>query len=436
MKKLILLLLIPFCSQAQIINDWWDSTVFHHPDGSVRMEGNIWIPSGAGSGKVLTSSSIGLATWQSISGLQGATGATGVTGATGSTGINGTTGSTGVTGITGSTGSGTTGATGATGDIGATGATGDSGSSFTLTDGNGTTANGSSVDLGGFLTQNTIVVLDDYFVAFGDGSNRNFVIDTYVVSISQQLLNVESENFIITGSALGWQLASENIECDGSSFKKYNSTSTIVYGGQHTEQYRSPDALREYGLADSASSIRSFDTLPDGHLLEYGLFNYIRGNGSRATNIYVGKTPHPDSTFRDIGNFEVLWDTSGHTRLTMQLATDTNGFTGQANRHAIEFSQTEGIRIMTNNKSGISPEDGLIWNQHDTGINYKLNGNHRFAIDTFGIVTPGKMDSVDIWALVPKGGYGSSLWCNDCQDSDGDTGCTVVYKAAGWKKEN
>ena len=41
MKKLILLLLIPFCSQAQIINDWWDSTVFHHPDGSVRMEGNI-----------------------------------------------------------------------------------------------------------------------------------------------------------------------------------------------------------------------------------------------------------------------------------------------------------------------------------------------------------------------------------------------------------
>lgn len=307
------------------------------------------------------------------------------------------------------------------------------GSSFTLADGNGTTANGSSVDLGGILTQNTIVVLDDYIVAFGDGVDRNFVIDTYSVNISQQFLNVESEDFIIDGSTLGWQLASENIECNGNSYKTYNSTSTIVYGGNHSEQYRSPDALREYGLTDSASSIRSFDTLPDGQVLEYGLFNYIRGNGSRATNIYVGKTPHPDSTFRDIGNFEALWDTSGHTKLIMQLATDTNGFTGQANRHAIEIIQTEGIRIMTNNKSGISPEDGLIWNQHDTGINYKINGNHRFAIDTFGIVTPGKMDSVSIYAITPQGGEGSQVFCTNCT-GNGITGRLLTWIGAAWRR--
>lgn len=84
-------------------------------------------------GYVLTTDSVGLATWQvsSSAGPPGPSGATGNTGNTGNTGSTGQTGNTGPTGNTGSTGqtgpTGNTGPTGLTGNTGSTGATGQQG---------------------------------------------------------------------------------------------------------------------------------------------------------------------------------------------------------------------------------------------------------------------------------------------------------------------
>lgn len=63
-------------------------------------------------------------------------------------------------------------------------------------------------------------------------------------------------------------------------------------------------------------------------------------------------------------------------------------------------------------------------------------GQQKWRIDDYGIVTVGKMDSADIWALSPVGGAGSHLWCNNCKDADGDTGCYVRYNGTAWKKED
>ena len=65
MKKLILIFgLMPFFVNAQIINDWFDSTAFH---AGVGFEGRIRIFPNAGNGKVLTSNANGVATWQTPS---------------------------------------------------------------------------------------------------------------------------------------------------------------------------------------------------------------------------------------------------------------------------------------------------------------------------------------------------------------------------------
>lgn len=68
MKKLIFLLLIPFFAQSQIINDWYDSTLFH---GGVKMNSNLTITKGAVNGYVLTSDNNGKATWQPSTGGSG-----------------------------------------------------------------------------------------------------------------------------------------------------------------------------------------------------------------------------------------------------------------------------------------------------------------------------------------------------------------------------
>jgi len=95
-----LLLLIPFFSFGQVgynpvkQKQWFqDTTQFSKP---------FRVTTGASNGKVLTSNSEGIATWQTGSG--GATGAQGVTGATGGNGSNGSNGATGATGATGADG--------------------------------------------------------------------------------------------------------------------------------------------------------------------------------------------------------------------------------------------------------------------------------------------------------------------------------------------
>lgn len=131
-----LFVFIPFISFAQIgYNPIKQKTWFKD---TVQIDKPFRIVTGAGNGKILTSNSSGIATWQTGSGgatgITGATGSNGVTGATGRDGTNGATGSQGVMGSTGSTGAtgsagsnGSNGATGATGSVGATGNTGATG---------------------------------------------------------------------------------------------------------------------------------------------------------------------------------------------------------------------------------------------------------------------------------------------------------------------
>lgn len=125
-----LFVFIPFISFAQIgYNPIKQKTWFKD---TVQIDKPFRIVTGAGNGKILTSNSSGIATWQTGSGgatgITGATGSNGVTGATGRDGTNGATGSQGVMGSTGSTGA--TGSAGSNGSNGATGATGASGIVF------------------------------------------------------------------------------------------------------------------------------------------------------------------------------------------------------------------------------------------------------------------------------------------------------------------
>ncbi len=72
MRKILLGVFILFSaySNAQIVNDWYDSTSFH---GGVSVGSNLRIPSGAVNGYVLTTNGAGLATWQASQGGGGST---------------------------------------------------------------------------------------------------------------------------------------------------------------------------------------------------------------------------------------------------------------------------------------------------------------------------------------------------------------------------
>ena len=67
MKKytLILLTLISFTANSQIVNKFRDSTWFAK---GVRFDSEIYLTKGASNGKVLTSNAFGCATWQNASG--------------------------------------------------------------------------------------------------------------------------------------------------------------------------------------------------------------------------------------------------------------------------------------------------------------------------------------------------------------------------------
>jgi hypothetical protein len=455
MRKLLFLLLL-ISSQivnSQIINDWYDSTSFH---GGVYVGSTLRIPASAGSGKVLTSDGIGRATWQAgggggatgatgatgANGTNGGTGTTGATGASGNDGINGTTGATGATGTTGATGAGTTGVTGSTGSTGATGSTGitgttgatgatgisgatgntgttgstgvtgytgvtgDSGSSFTLADGNGTTANGSSVDLGGIQTEpvvieqneNPLIIFDetgDLVRIFGIGNLSAIgLCDTCVVISGYNSFNASINTLNFSAS-------------DGA----------VISGGQGSMR-----------LVNNAGFYTTNSLFEQGY---YGINGGSDTGGLGFSNIYILNL----RTAKDISNWSCdidnyipaltafqNQDTSGEGYLNSSLRSEYNYWRFDVSGHNPNVVDQATKRLL------FHADTGFVIRTAAKGMIY--------LIDTFGIVTPGKMDSVVIWALIPQGGYGSSLWCNDCQDSDGDTGCTVVYKAAGWKKEN
>ena len=142
-----------------------------NPGAKLSIAGNVQIYDGTqGSGKVLTSDSNGIASWQTAPTNTGAKGDTGATGATGPQGPVGLTGAMGATGATGSQGPiGLTGPAGATGPKGDTGATGPAGSAKTVTCTVGSYI--SSIDSGGNATCTAGPVAKTFYIVNKSGSN-------------------------------------------------------------------------------------------------------------------------------------------------------------------------------------------------------------------------------------------------------------------------
>lgn len=302
-----------------------------------------------------------------------------------------------------------------------------------LSAGNGITISGDSIHLGGELFQDALINPNGNILAIGVGDAWGVLIGNTPFGDSSFAAFVNRYT-VTTFGDISYEVSGNAMEViNGNSYTDIVGSSSELYHDNHIEQFRAANVLREIGFGNTASSIRSFDTLPDGQVIEYGLFNYLGENGNRVSNIYVGKTPHPDSTFRDIGSINVMWDTSGYTTISIQLAIDTNGFAGNPVANTIDVTQKEGIKFKTNYNGTISPNSGGQWNQYDLGVAYRIDGNSRFEIDTFGIITPGSMDSMSIYAITPTGGNGSQIYCNDCT-GDGITGRLLTWISGAWRR--
>ena len=326
MRKLLFLLLIPFYSNSQIINDWYDSTHFH---GGVYFGSTLRIPANAGAGKVLTSDGIGRATW----------------------------------------------------------ATG--GGSFTLTDGNGTTANGTAVDLGGNQTAQIAIVSD-----------------------------FTETPFSIGGAAGGFEFTQDDDD----------TTLSILYLQTNTMELLDPNGfwdMKFYGNSFEGNSKIEARNGRDTTYISFGtdnVFDYKNGHYFRGfagfgegslhvSNIYVAK----DNGGNDMTNIWCEYDTlTGHALARLHIMVDS------------------------------STVNSLTWQIDNDGAKFLNDEDSVFVIDTSGVVTLPSLsgNGTGIVAVDNDGvlsfsaGGGGATGATGATGAQGATGVTGATGATGANGSN